>query len=142
MQSSEWREIAVKVGVLLVVGVLISVAGYGYSKSRVREHTSAQAEAAAGDFAKATSWTEIDATPQLVEQWERSCPAVQVKPDHETADARGHLEKVRVTSTEPTESGAVVTMTPDGGRSVFTLEVTRSGSGKKEEWRVTEVSCG
>ena len=41
MPRSEWREIALKVGVLLVVGVLISVAGYGYSRSRFREHATA-----------------------------------------------------------------------------------------------------
>ena len=141
MQSSERREIAIKVGVLLVVGVLISVAGYGYSRSRFKEHTTEQAETAATTFAEATTWTEIDATADLVEQWERSCPKVQTAPEDDSADARGHLEKVRITSTDLSESGAVVTMTPDGGRSVFTLEIARSGEGKDEEWRVTEVGC-
>lgn len=141
MQNGEWREIALKVGVLLVVGVLISVAGYGYSRSRFREHATEQAETAASRFARTTSWTTVEAKPELVAQWARACPAVQTPPTEKTADARGHLEKVRITSTDLTETGATVELTPDGGRSVFTFVVTRSGEGKDEAWRVTEVSC-
>ena len=146
MQSSEWREIALKVGALLLVGVLISVAGYGYSRSRFREHATEQAETATSRFARTTSWTTVEAKPELVEQWGRACPSVQTPPTEtppteKGADARGHLEKVRVISTELTESGATVELTPDGGQSVFTLVVTRSGKGKDEEWHVTEVSC-
>ncbi|MER7559748.1 hypothetical protein ABTZ46_22585 [Nocardioides sp. NPDC126508] len=141
MQSSEWREIALKVGVLVLVGVLISVAGYGYSRSRFREHATDQAETAASRFARTTSWTTVEAKPELVAQWARACPSVQTPPTEKTADARGHLEKVRITSTDLTESGATVELTPDGGQSVFTLVVTRSGKGKDEEWHVTEVTC-
>lgn len=141
MQSSERREIALKVGVLLLVGVLISVAGYGYSRSRFREHATEQAETAASRFARTTSWTTVEAKPELVAQWARACPSVQTPPTEKTADARGHLEKVRITSTDLTETGATVELTPDGGRSVFTLVVTRSGEGKDEEWQVTEVTC-
>ncbi|GGR65455.1 hypothetical protein J2S40_002429 [Nocardioides luteus] len=141
MQSREWREIALKVGVLLLIGVLISVAGYGYSRSRFREHAVESAEKAAGGFVKTTSWTKVEAEPELVDQWEQACPSVQTAPAEETADARGHLEKVRISSTELTETGATVELTPDGGRSVFTLVVKRSGEGKDEEWHVTEVSC-
>lgn len=141
MQSSEWREIALKVGVLVLVGVLISVAGYGYSRSRFREHATEQAETAASQFARTTSWTTVEAKPELVEQWAQACPSVQTPPTEKTADARGHLEKVRITSTELTETGATVELTPDGGQSVFTLAVTRAGEGKDEEWHVTGVTC-
>jgi hypothetical protein len=141
VQRSEWREIALKVGVLLLIGVLISVAGYGYSRSRFREHAVEQAEKAVDQFTQATSWTEVDADPELVTQWEQACPAVQTQPTEESADARGHLEKVRVTTTDLTETGATVELTPDGGRSVFTLVVTRTGEGKDEEWQVTDVTC-
>lgn len=141
MQSSERREIAIKVGVLLVVGVLISVAGYGYSRSRFREYATEQAETAASRFARTTTWTTVEAKPDLVAQWARACPSVQTPPTEKTADARGHLEKVRITSTDLSETGATVELTPDGGQSVFTFVVTRSGEGKDEEWNVTEVSC-
>ncbi len=141
MHSSERREIAIKVGVLLLVGVLISVAGYGYSRSRFREHATEQSETAASRFARTTSWTTVEAKPELVAQWARACPSVQTPPTEKTADARGHLEKVRITSTDLTETGATVELTPDGGQSVFTFVVTRSGEGKDEEWHVTEVTC-
>ncbi|MEI7059084.1 hypothetical protein WBG06_24905 [Nocardioides sp. CCNWLW239] len=141
MESKEKREIALKVGVLVLVGVLISVAGYGYSRSRFREHATEQAETAASRFAKATSWTSIDADADLVEQWGNACSSVQTPPTEKTADARGHLEKVRIISTELTETGATVELTPDGGQSVFTLAVDRSGKGKDEKWHVTGVTC-
>lgn len=141
MHSSEWREIALKVGVLLIVGLLISVAGYGYSRSRFREHATAQAEATAEKFVTSKSWTRVEASSAIVDQWKQACPAVQVEPTEDSADARGHLEKVRVSSTEITETGARVELTPDGGRSVFTLAITRSGEGRDEEWRVSKVSC-
>ncbi|MGH3352776.1 MAG: hypothetical protein ACRDPS_19080 [Nocardioides sp.] len=141
IQRSEWREIAIKVGALLVVGVLVSVAGYGYSRSRFTERATEQAEKAASQFARTTSWTTIEADPELVEQWEKACPEVQTEPEEDTADARGHLEKVRISSTDLNDSGAVVELTPDGGRSVFTLHITRTGEGKDEDWQVTTVSC-
>jgi hypothetical protein len=141
VQSRERREIALKVGVLLLVGVLISVAGYGYSRSKFREHATEQAETAASQFARTTSWTKVEADPELVAQWEQACASVQTQPAEEAADARGHLEKVRITATDLTETGATVELTPDGGQSVFTLVVTRSGKGKDEEWQVTKVSC-